>query len=66
MREVKTMKHALYPEEPTTIDCSTCLTEIPSDAGQSAEGEDYVLHYCGIECYSQWKNQPKDTEKNRS
>ena len=62
------MNKKIHPEEPETINCETCLTEIPPDEAQSAEGEDYVVHFCGLECYSKWKEQagkkaPEDSKK---
>jgi hypothetical protein len=28
-----------------------------------AEGEEYVLHFCNIECMDYWKKEKKKTEK---
>ena len=47
-------------EETTeVINCDVCLKEIPAEAEEYQETDDYVRHFCGIECYSKWK---KDTE----
>lgn len=49
------MNKVLYPEEPTLLACEICLTQIPADSVVSAESDDYVLHFCGIECHRLWK-----------
>jgi hypothetical protein len=42
------------PVEPEQISCEVCMKEIPRDQAQRAEVEDYVLHFCGIDCYAKW------------
>lgn len=39
------------------VSCEVCLKEIPVSEARSAEAADYVVHFCGIECYVQWKEQ---------
>ena len=43
------------PVEPELIACEICFREIPDTTVLSEEGEDYVLHFCGLECYAAWK-----------
>lgn len=38
------------------VPCAVCLREVPRDAAQVAEAEDYVMYFCGIDCYGKWKN----------
>lgn len=40
------------------IACNVCLKEIPRSVAQSAEGADYVYHFCGPECYERWRSAP--------
>jgi hypothetical protein len=40
--------------ETPTIRCEICLAEIPRSEAVSAEARDYVLHFCGLECYRTW------------
>lgn len=54
------------PVEPSHIDCDACLTEIPPTVAQTPEGDDYIQHYCGLECHDQLVNadqEPKQTDK---
>lgn len=36
------------------IECEICLKEIPESAAFTAEGSEYVGHFCGIECYQEF------------
>ena len=31
------------------------MKEIPKSEAVVAEATDYVLHFCGLECYTKWK-----------
>ncbi len=37
------------------IACDVCLKEIPISEAKIAEATDYVAHFCGLECFEQWK-----------
>ena len=50
-------------EEQGKISCHICKKEIPKAAALSAEGEEYVLHFCDISCLDYWKKEDKDGEK---
>ncbi|MDH5325033.1 MAG: DUF3330 domain-containing protein [Gammaproteobacteria bacterium] len=50
------------PKEPDLVACEICLEEIPVSASIHQEADEYVQHYCGIECYSQWKRQQHPLE----
>jgi hypothetical protein len=38
-----------------TVPCEVCLKEIPRSEAQTSEVDDYVLHFCGIDCYRKWQ-----------
>ena len=42
------------PEEPQTVPCEVCLKEIPRSEALSAEATEYVVHFCGLDCYRAW------------
>jgi len=44
-------------KEEKKIACHVCKKLIPKAAALHAEGEEYVLHFCNIECLDYWKNQ---------
>jgi hypothetical protein len=47
--------------EDVPLSCAICLKEIGHEAGETFEVDDYVHHFCGLDCYSQW--QRKKTEE---
>ena len=49
-------------EGKAALPCDVCLRDIEHDQGQSHEVEDYVYHFCGLECYTKWERQ-KPAEK---
>lgn len=56
------------PEEPQQVLCEICLKEIPRSVAMSHEAQDYVLHFCGYDCYAEWQrknNITPDTGKTR-
>ena len=36
------------------VPCAVCLKEIPQSVALSAEDQDYVLYFCGVDCYAEW------------
>ena len=48
------------PAENEMVACEICLKQIPVSEAKSEEASDYVLYFCGIECYQQWKQQAED------
>lgn len=56
------MVEKLKPSEPDLVACNVCLEEIPKSAAISQEADTYAQYYCGIDCYSQWKQQEDDTK----
>lgn len=36
------------------------MIEIPVSEVMSSEALDYVMHFCGLECYDQWSKQELD------
>jgi len=53
------------PENPQngTVACKVCLKEIPRSVASSQEGSDYVLYFCGDNCFVEWKQGAKETDK---
>ncbi|MGA7800030.1 MAG: DUF3330 domain-containing protein [Gammaproteobacteria bacterium] len=53
---------------PVKVRCETCLKEVPRSEATSAEADDYVGYFCGIECFQQWResNDPGEPETQRT
>lgn len=58
------MNEKPVPTEPALIDCEICFKEIPDSVATTEEGEDYVVHFCGLECYAAWKEKSDQAQDN--
>jgi hypothetical protein len=45
--------------------CYVCMKEVPISEIVSFEATDYVVHFCGLDCYDQWKNLPEKSISER-
>ena len=45
-----------------TVPCEICLKEIPRSEATITEVDDYVLNFCGLDCYGQWQEENKESE----
>ncbi len=43
--------------EDITVSCDVCLKEIPPSVAQIEEIGDYVLYFCGVDCYQKWQQE---------
>ncbi|MEK6736655.1 MAG: DUF3330 domain-containing protein [Pseudomonadota bacterium] len=43
--------------EPEKIACEVCLKEIPISEATSVKATDYIMYYCGLDCYEKWRKQ---------
>lgn len=41
----------------TVFSCAVCLKEVPADAIKITDAQDYVLHFCGLDCLEIWQKQ---------
>ena len=41
--------------ELTMLTCDYCLKEMPSSDAIREEAQDYVVHFCGLECLAEWR-----------
>lgn len=41
----------------TVLTCAVCLKEVPPDSANLADAQDYVHHFCGLDCLEQWRRQ---------
>lgn len=51
------------PTEVEKVSCDICLKEVPVSEAEVPEASDYVAHFCGLECYTVWKEQKERDEK---
>lgn len=41
----------------TMVSCAVCLKEIPADSVRLTDAQDYVHHFCGLDCLEAWQKQ---------
>jgi hypothetical protein len=44
------------PQAPQQVSCETCRLQLPAEEALRLEGEDYVLWFCGQECFAKWRS----------
>lgn len=38
------------------LSCEVCLKEVPADASLTEYVQDYVHHFCGLDCLDTWRS----------
>lgn len=66
MPEKKIVPGKPLPEEPSYVACSICLTEIPESVAVSSEADEYAQHFCGITCYTQWRDESDNSNETKT
>jgi hypothetical protein len=41
----------------TVVSCEVCLKEVPADSVKLTDAQDYVHHFCGLDCLEIWQKQ---------
>lgn len=54
------------PAEPDNVACSVCLSEIPESVAMNSEADEYTQHFCGIECYTQWRSEQEENTETKA
>jgi hypothetical protein len=57
------MATKIIPKEPESVACKVCLEEIPQSVSKSHEANEYAQHFCGIECYTLWKKEQEQADR---
>ena len=39
------------------VACEICMAEVPADAVNVTDAQDYVHHFCGLGCLERWQKQ---------
>lgn len=48
-----------------SVSCDMCRKEVPLSEAVIPEAADYVAHFCGLNCYSQWKKQSEHGQQGK-
>lgn len=46
-----------------TVPCEVCMKDVPLSQAKREETSDYVRHFCGLECYTKWREQAGNKNK---
>ncbi len=52
----------ILPGKDQLLSCDVCMKEIPHSAAQTSEGEEYIMYFCGLECYKKWKSTEQENK----
>jgi hypothetical protein len=63
MNTINDMQCNDEPTEGIMVACDICLKEVPASEAKNCEATDYVIHFCGLECYEKWRKQPADKSR---
>ena len=55
------MAAAAQPVDTASVECKICLREVPHSEAGIVEAEDYVMYFCGLDCYRQWRELHTET-----
>lgn len=48
------------------VACDICRKEVPLSEAKTPEAVDYVAHFCGLECYEQWKKESESSQGSKA
>uniref|UniRef100_UPI003F496B52 DUF3330 domain-containing protein n=1 Tax=Cupriavidus yeoncheonensis TaxID=1462994 RepID=UPI003F496B52 len=52
------------PKDLVHVPCEVCMKEVPKSEAIVPEACDYVVYFCGLDCYAQWRRQfPEKVEQ---
>ena len=39
------------------VACQICQKEVPKSEAKVSEATDYIMYFCGLDCYERWKSE---------
>jgi hypothetical protein len=51
------MSEKSKPVDVELVACAVCQKEIPKSAALGSESQDYVLFFCGADCFEEWSEE---------
>ena len=43
------------------VPCEVCRKEVPKSESVVPEAADYLIHFCGLDCFDKWKQQRSES-----
>ena len=62
-KEGESMSDQKSKKEEPALACEVCLKEIDHEEAETFEVDEYVHHFCGLDCYSRWQKKPGGAAK---
>ena len=56
------MKESEKSTQTEKVPCEICLKEVPRSETESKEVSDYVVYFCGLDCYEKWHKEKQEKE----
>lgn len=53
------------PVDVERVACEICRKEVPVSEATVPEAADYVVYFCGLDCYERWKQQSAEPDEVR-
>lgn len=47
------------------VSCEICNKEIPLSEAKRFEAEDYIVNFCGLDCFSKWKHRSEALDQQK-
>lgn len=54
------------PDAPAQAQCAVCGAHIVPGQAKSAETQDYMLYFCGLDCYQKWRKEQDESAEDAS
>lgn len=48
------------------VPCEICQKEIPASEAKVAEATDYVMYFCGLDCFEKWARQNEQEQRTKA
>lgn len=52
--------------EPERVSCVVCFKEIPISEAKSVKATDYIMYYCGLDCYDNGSSRKRSLKNKKT
>jgi len=57
------MPRTTRPADVPKVQCAVCRKEVARSEARSAEAQEYVLYFCGLDCFEQWRREAERDQR---
>lgn len=51
------MRKKVEPGRAGSVQCAYCRKSMPAAEAYQPEGQEYMMYFCGLECFDAWREQ---------